>query len=58
MVGKPTKNKGVLPKRAKIGTIVEREVSVRGNKRKISWKRIRQKRKSNLKWKIVSNKEA
>ena len=57
-MGKATKYKGVLPKRAKIGTVVTKEVKVRGNKRKMTWKRIRQKKNSNLKWKITSNKEA
>ena len=58
-MGKATKHKGILPKNVPIGTKATRTVSVRGNKRKITWLRIKpKKKKSNLKWKIISNKKA
>jgi len=40
-MGKPTKHRGVLPKNAPAGTIVERTIINRGNRRKIKWKRTR-----------------
>lgn len=47
-----------LPKNAKIGTIVERTISVRGSRRKMRWKRVRNFGKNkNLKWKVISNKK-
>jgi len=58
-MGKPTKHRGVLPKNAPAGTIVERTIINRGNRRKIKWKRTRPGGKNkNLKWKIISNKPA
>jgi hypothetical protein len=48
-----------LPKKAKVGKKVTRTVTVKGNKRKITWKRTRPRGKNkNLKWKIIANKKA
>lgn len=50
---------GKLPKNAKIGTIVEKVIINRGNRRRMKWKRVKPGGKNkNLKWKIVSNKPA
>jgi len=50
---------GVLPKKAKVGTKVTKTSKVKGNKRKITWKRTRPRgRNKNLTWKITSNKPA
>lgn len=62
-MGKATKYKGVLPKNAKIGSKTTRTIPIKGNMRKITWQRIKPgmkkgNKKSNLKWKIVSNKKA
>ena len=51
--------KATLPKNAKIGTKATRTITVKGNKRKITWERINAKGKNkNLSWKIISNKKA
>ena len=48
-----------LPKNAKVGTIVTRTITVKGNKRKMTWERTRLHGKNkNLGWKIISNKKA
>lgn len=58
-MGKSTKHKGILPKNAKAGTIVEKVVTNKGNRRKLKWKRVRPGgRNKNLRWKIISNKPA
>lgn len=57
-MGKATKHKGVLPKNVPIGTKSTHEISVYGKMRKITWLRVKPgKKKSNLKWKIISNKK-
>ena len=49
--------KVTLPKNAKVGTIVTRTIIVNGNKRKMSWEKIKPSGKNkNLNWKIISNK--
>ena len=49
----------LLPKRAKVGAEVTKTVSVKGNKRKITWTRTRKRSKNkNLSWKIKSNESA
>jgi len=51
--------KTTLPKKAKIGTKATRTIIVKGNKRKITWKRVRPHGKGkNLTWEIISNKKA
>ena len=51
--------KASLPKAAKIGTKVTKNVTVKGNKRKITFERTKKHGKNkNLKWKIKSNKPA
>ena len=48
-----------LPEDAKIGTIVSRTITVKGNKRKMTWERVNSHGKNkNLGWKIISNKDA
>lgn len=48
-----------LPKNAKIGSTATRTITVKGNKRKITWERTRLHGKNkNLSWKIISNKKA
>jgi hypothetical protein len=48
-----------LPNDAKIGKEVTRIVNVKGRKRRITWKKVKQHGKNNnLSWKIISNKEA
>ena len=48
-----------LPKSAKVGTIVSRKITVKGNKRKLTWKKTRPRGKNkNLTWKLISNKDA
>ena len=47
-----------LPKDAKIGTKVSRTITVKGNKRKLTWERVRAQGKNrNITWKLVSNKD-
>ena len=51
--------KTTLPKDAPIGTIVTRKITVKGNKRKLTWERTRARGKNkNLSWKLISNKDA
>ncbi|KKN18343.1 hypothetical protein LCGC14_0956630 [marine sediment metagenome] len=51
--------KTTLPKNAKVGTEVTRKITVKGNKRKITWKKVRPHGKNkNLTWKTISNKKA
>jgi len=51
--------KTTLPKNAKVGTEVTRTITVKGNKRKITWKKTRPRGKNkSLTWKIISNKKA
>ena len=48
-----------LPKDVPIGTTVSRTLKVKGNKRKLTFKRTRPRGKNkNLTWKIISNKKA
>ena len=48
-----------LPKGKKVGFQVTRIHNVKGNRRKITWKRVRPHGKNkNLTWKIISNKKA
>jgi len=47
-----------LPKNAKVGTEFARTITVKGNKRKITWKKQKPYGKNkNLTWKIIPNKK-
>ena len=48
-----------LPEDAKVGTIATRTITIKGNKRKLTWERVRAHGKNkNLSWKLISNKDA